>query len=191
MPHTNKKVEVTLTASQRKRLEALCRKGTTPAAKLRHARVLLLADEDRRDGHKPDWRVAEMVGVSLRQICRIRQQFTREGLVPTLERKARCRPGATPKFDGKAEAKLVSLCCSDPPDGRQRWTLQLLIDELCRLEVVTSVCPETVRRTLKKIGSNHGGPSGFAFPTETAPASLPIWRKSSMSTRKRTTKPTR
>jgi len=191
MPHSNKKVEVKLTAAQRKQLEALCRKGTTPAAKLRYARALLLADEDRREGHKPDWRVSEIVGISLRQICRIRQQFAREGLAPTLERKARCQPGTTPKFDGKAEARLVALCCSDPPDGRQRWTLQLLVDELSRLKVITSVCPETVRKTLKKIGSSPGVPSGFAFPTETAPASLPTWRKSSMSTRKHTTRHTR
>ena len=52
-----------------------------------------------------------------------------------------------------AAQQLVSLCCSTPPEGRSRWTLQLLVDELCRLQVVTSVCRETVRMCLKKTRS--------------------------------------
>ena len=182
MPQTNKKIEVCLTSLERERLESLCRKGTVGAALLRHARVLLLADEDRRLGRRPDWYIAETVGISLRQICRIRQKFARVGLNSTLERKARATPGTKPKFDGRQEARLIQLCCSTPPAGHARWTLQLLADELGRLEVVVSVCPETVRRCLKKIASSRGGRSASASQREIMHALWPTWRESSMST---------
>lgn len=180
MPQTNRKLEVCLEESARQELEALCRKGTAPVAKVRKARVLLLADEDRRIGRKPDWRIAEIVGVSERQVVRIRQKFVREGLKPTLERKPRSAPGTAPKFDGPAEARLVTLCCSTPPEGHQRWTLQLLVDELCRLQVVTSVCRETVRQCLKKIGSSPGRPNVFAYRKRIGRGSWPRWSECSM-----------
>jgi len=188
---TNEKVEVRLTAAQREKLEALCRKGTVGAAMLRHARILLLADEDRREGRHPDWYIAEQVGLSVRQICRVRQKFAREGLGPAIERKARITPGTKPKFDGRQEAKLVQLCCSKPPAGHSRWTLQLLADELGRLQVVASVCPETVRRCLKKIVSSPGGRSGSASRSAIMHALWPKWRNSSMSTARNSTSGTR
>lgn len=189
MPHTNKKLEVCLTDTERSDLEALCRKGTVPAAKLRHARILLLADADRRgESRNPDWYIAQVVGLSERQVVRVRRKFFEDGLLPALERKQRATPPHPPKLDGIAEAKLITLCCTDPPEGRQRWTLQLLADELCRLQVVVSVCPETVRKCLKKIASNHGKRNDSAFPPETLRGSWPIWKNCSTSTAKRTTK---
>jgi len=188
MPHANQKLEVCLTDEERSELEALCRKGTVPAAKLRHARVLLLADEDRRGAARnPDWYIAQVVGLSERQVVRVRRKFFRDGLLPALERKKRLTPPIAPKLDGAAEAKLITLCCSAPPKGRRRWTLQLLADELCRLQVVVSVCPETVRKCLKKIASNPGKRSGSVSPNETMRASWPIWRRFSTSTAKSTT----
>lgn len=191
MPHSNEKLEVCLTPKQRDELQSLCRKGSIGAAKLRHARVLLLADEDHREGRRPDWYIAETVGISLRQVCRIRQKFVREGLAPAIERKPRSTPGTTPKFDGRQEAQLVRLCCSKPPAGRTRWTLQLLADELGRLQVVTSVCPETVRRCLKKIASSRGGRNGSAFRSEIMRDLWPIWKNSSTFTAKSSTSSTR
>lgn len=171
MVPSNQKVEVCLDEPTREELQTLVRSETAPARKVRNARVLLMADEDRREGRQPDWYIAEQVGISERQVRRIRQRFAREGVAPTLERKRRATPGTTPKFDGAAEAQLVALCCSDPPEGRSRWTLQLLVDELCRLEVVASVCRETVRQCLKKTVSSPGKPSVFAFRKKTGPAS--------------------
>jgi transposase len=191
MPQSNKKVEVELSPGEREKLEALCRKGTVGAAIVRHARVLLMADEDRRVGRRPDWYIAETVGISLRQICRIRQKFVREGLTLALERKPRSTPGTKPKFDGRQEARLIQLCCSTPPAGHSRWTLRLLADELGRLEVVASVCPETVRRCLKKIASSPGGRSGSASRKEIMRALWPKWRGSSMSTARNSTNGTR
>lgn len=179
MPQTNRKLEVCLDDATREELEGLCRKGTVAVAKVRRARVLLLADEDRRAGRKPDWRIAEIVGLSERQVVRIRRKFVQDGLRPTLERKPRSAPGTTPKFDGAAEARLVTLCCSTPPDGRQRWTLQLLVDELCRLQVVTSVCRETVRQCLKKIDCSRGGPNVFAFRKQIVRGSSRRWSECS------------
>lgn len=188
MPQTNRKVEVVLDDATRLELQTLVRSGSQPAAKVRKARVLLLADEDRREGRHPDWYISELVGISERQICRIRQQFAREGLAQTLTRQQRSDAGIPTKFDGEAEARLVTLCCSEPPHGHQRWTLQLLVDELCRLKVVASVCPETVRTCLKKIASSRGKRSVSASRRKTVLALWPTWKKPSTSTAKRTTK---
>jgi len=162
MPAENDKLRVYLKAKVRKALEALCRQGCVSAAKVRKARILLLADENPSGEALPDHEIAERVGLCERQVVRIRQKFVREGGPPTLERKKRCRPGTTPKFDGRTEARLVALCCSTPPNGRTRWTMRLLADELGRLQIVTSVCPETVRQCLKKTGLNLGNRNGSA-----------------------------
>lgn len=153
MPQTNVKLKVHLSAEDRAELEAVCRKQSVAAAKVRRARVLLMSDEDHSDGRRKDWEIAEAVGVSERQVCRIRQAFVRSGELK-LDRKQ--RSGEPKIFDGKKEAKLVTLCCSSPPDGCERWTLQLLCDELVRLQVVTSVCRETVRKHLKKTNLSRG-----------------------------------
>jgi hypothetical protein len=160
MPRSNLKCSVHLKSEQRDAFEAICRRQSVAAAKVRRARILLLADEDHPAGRRPDSQIAEVVGLCERQVVRVRQKFVREGDA-ALERKP--RPAVAHKLDGKGEATLVTLCCSDPPAGRARWTLQLLCDELGRLEVVESVCPETVRRCLKKTNSSLGGPSVFAF----------------------------
>ena len=191
MAQPNRKLEVELDKVQRTELEAIVRNGTSSARRVRQARVLLIADEDRRQGRRPDWYIAERVGISERQICRIRQQFVREGFKPTLERRTRSDAGLPHKIDGKVEARLVTLCCSEPPEGRQRWTLQLLVDELCRLKVVGSVCRETVRKTLKKIASSRGKRGGSASRKPTVPASWLTWSASSTRIMKSTTKRTR
>jgi len=135
--------------------------------------------------------VAKAVGVCVRTVVQVRREFVREGLPRALQRKPPEKPPTPPKFDGPAEAQLITLCCSQPPEGRDRWTLQLLVDELCRLQVVTSVAPETVRRYLKKIASSRGRRNASAFPNETAPVSWPTWKRSSTSTARRMTKSTR
>lgn len=162
MPASNAKYSVRLSKEQRTSLEAICRRQSVAAAKVRRARILLLADERHPDGRRPDWHIAEVVGLSERQVVRIRQQFVREG-ESALERQPRSDAGVSKALDAKAEAMLITLSCSDPPGGRDRWTLQLLCDELGRLQVVESVCRETVRKCLKKTGSSLGRSSVFAF----------------------------
>ena len=188
MAQPNTKIEVVLDNGQREELEALVRDGKASARRVRQARILLMADEDRREGRNPDWYISQCVGISERHVCRIRQRFVREGLAPTIERKTRSDAGVPQKMDGNVEAQLVALCCSTPPAGQQRWTLQLLVDELCRLKVVANVCRETVRKTLKKIASSPGKRNASASRKRTAPDSLRTWSESLTSTTKTTTR---
>jgi transposase len=188
MPDLSKKLTVRLSPAYRADLDAVCRRQSVAASKVRRARVLLMSDADHPDGRRRDWEIAEAVGISERQVVRIRQQFVREGET-VLNRKP--RPAVPGKFDGPAEARLITLCCSTPPDGRDRWTLQLLCDELTRLKIVRSVCPETVRKCLKKTTLNLGRRSGSASPRKTGLDLSRGWRKSSMSTKRRTTRSTR
>ena len=85
---------------------------------------------------------------------RIRKRFVEEGLEAALSE--RPRPGATRKLDGHQEAYLMALACSDPPQGKKRWSMQLLADRLVEVGVVDEISDETIRRTLKKGTSNRG-----------------------------------
>ena len=87
---------------------------------------------------------------------RVRQRFVEQGLEAALGRKKQDRPSRPRKLDGRAEARLIALACSAPPDGRKAWTMKLLADRLVELEVVDSVSDETVRRALKKTRSSRG-----------------------------------
>ena len=145
-----KKYRVTLTADERDHLTALIAAGKAAAQKLAHARILLKADQ--ADGG-PGWtddRIADAVEVSTDTVGRVRQRFVEDGLDAALARKPQARPSRERKLDGAAEARLIALACSAPPEGRARWTLKLLADRLVELEVFESVSDETVRRALKK-----------------------------------------
>jgi transposase len=175
---------VELTPGQRERLTAITRTGSAPAAKLRHAQVLLLSDGGRPGGRLTRAAIAAALGMHVNTVDRIRKRFVREGEAPALDRKPRLAPPTPPKLDGRAEAVLVAVCCGPAPGGRARWTLQLLADELARRRVVTRVCAETVRQRLKKIASSPGGSGAGACPSATAPGSSPRWNRSSTPTRR-------
>ena len=141
---------VFLSGEQRERLEGICRNGRAPAKKIRHAQVLLLSDHHRTEGWLTGEKIAETLGMHINTVARIRKRFVQEGEAPALERKQRETPPTQPILDGHAEAHLVAICCSDPPDGRVCWTMQMLADALIKRRVVTRVSAETVRRALKK-----------------------------------------
>jgi len=143
---------VELTADQRAELTTLQRSQSASALLVKRARILLLSDAAHAEGRRTDEQIAELIGMTRRQVQRVRMKFIQQGWEATLRRKPRSDKGVPKVFDGEAEARLVTLCCSTPPAGHQKWTLKLLVDELTRLQIVASVCPETVRRTLKKIG---------------------------------------
>lgn len=186
------KLKVELSAEERHELEAIVRRQSVGAAVQRRARILLLSDVVHPEGRRTDANIAELVGLSERQVVRIRQRFCRErhgqSLAQACDRKPRPPAPERRRLDGAAEAQLVVLACSDPPAGRDHWTLQLLCDELARLQVVESVCPETVRQCLKKTSCSRGGPNATAFRKRTGPGSSRRWRPSSTSTRRSTTK---
>jgi transposase len=148
---------VKLKQEERERLLALTRKGKTSARMLRRAHVLLLADEGIKDET-----IASIVKGSVSTVERTRKRFIQAGLEPALKEKP--RPGAEPRLDGHAEAHLVALACSAPPEGRQKWTMQLLADHLVELKLIDSISDETVRRTLKKTISSPGRRSSGASP---------------------------
>jgi len=145
----HKKYVVTLTAEERVHLQDLIRAGKASARKLTHARILLKADADAGPAW-PDERIAEACEVSLATVGRVRQRFVEQGLEAALHRKPQDRPSRRRKLDGRAEAHLIALACSAPPEGRQAWTLQLLAGKLVELQIVDAVSDETVRRVLKK-----------------------------------------
>lgn len=192
MASRDQKLKVELTADERRELEAIVRRQSVGAAVQRRARVLLLSDVNHPDGRRIDANIAELVGLSERQVVRIRQRFVRErksqSAIESCERKPRPPAPERRRLDGAAEARLVVLACSDPPEGRDHWTLQLLCDELARLEVVESVCPETVRQCLKKTNCGLGGRSGSASRRRTGRGSSRPWKPSSTSIRRSTTR---
>ena len=128
------------TSQQRVELEVVVRSQKASALVAKRARVLLLTDADHPEGRRPDSQIAELVGMTEKQVKRIRQKCVQQGLGATLKRQTRSDAGIPKTIDGEVEAKLVTLCCSTPPAGQERWTLQLLVDELCRLKVVARVC---------------------------------------------------
>ena len=145
-----KKYIVTLTADERQALHDLIAAGKAAAQKLTHARILLKADAAEGGPAWPDRRIAEAIEVSDATIERVRQRFVEHGLEAALVRKPQDRPSRQRALDGRAEARLIALACSTPPDGRKGWTMKLLADKLVELEVVPTVSDETVRRALKK-----------------------------------------
>jgi len=132
---------IKLSTVARAELEAVVRKGKQKARIIRRAQTLLWSDAG-----KPDSEIAQLHGVTPLTVAKTRQRWVKE---KTLEDKP--RPGRAKKLDGKQEAFLVALACSDVPDGYERWTMQLLADKLVELSVIDEpVSDETVRRTLKK-----------------------------------------
>ena len=144
----NKKYIVRLEAEERRRLETLVGKGATAAYKIKHANILLVVDADGADWS--DQEAAEAFGCHQNTVRNVRQRFVEQGLEAALERKKQASPSRERKLDGKGEARLIALACSRPPQGHARWTLKLLAEELVALEIVDSICDQTVRRTLKK-----------------------------------------
>jgi transposase len=142
---------VTLTADERAELEGLIRKGTGAAQRLARARVLLKADQGADGPAWPDERVADALDVAVRTVGNVRRRFVEAGLAGALARKPQCRPSKARLLDGRAEARLIALACSEPPAGRAFWTLQLLADRLVELRVVEGISADTVGRALKKV----------------------------------------
>jgi transposase len=147
----SKVYRVTLTAGERAELEALARKGTGAAQRLTRARILLKADQGADGPAWADAQVAAALDVAVNTVANIRQRFVEGGLAGALARKPQCRPSKARLLDGRAEARLIALACSEPPAGRAHWTLQLLADRLVELRVVEGVSADTVGRALKKV----------------------------------------
>lgn len=140
---------VTLTAEERQQLLEITHQNKVSARRFKRAQILLLADE----GHH-DEIIAQMLYVGESTIHRTRQKFVDGGVEFALSEAP--RPGGRRKLDGKAEAFLVATACSDPPNGKAEWTMQMLADRLVEVNLVEQISDETVRRMLKKTISSLG-----------------------------------
>jgi hypothetical protein len=141
---------VRLSAEERRELEAMIRKGKSPAARLLKARILLKADASEAGEGWSDSRIVEALETSLSMVYRARRQLVEEGLEAVLSRKAPARPSVPRIFDGEKEARLIALACSKPPDGHARWSLRLLESKVVELGIVEAASDSMIQRVLKK-----------------------------------------
>ena len=150
-----KRYRVRLSAEEQGELRGLVSRGRAAAYKQTHARILLLVDEAQQGGSMKDEEIARVLKVGSATVERVRRRCVEEGVEAALGRRQQInrRPR---KLDGEGEAHLVAMACSQPPEGRAVWTLQLLADRLVEWEIVHSISTETVRQTLKKTKSSPG-----------------------------------
>jgi hypothetical protein len=157
-----KKHVVQLTADARQQCLELIRCGRAPARSIMHAQVLLKADAGPDGPGWTDVAISEAFAVTTVTVAQIRKVWVLEGLASALSH-YRGTPGRPQhKLDGDQEAHLIALACSEPPEGRARWSLRLLSQRMVELGYVDSVSYSTVGRTLKKTTCSPGGPCASA-----------------------------
>ena len=181
-----KKDVVRLKANERELLEALIRKGKSPAQRLVKARILLKADVSQACVGWSDSRIIKAPETSPSMIYRVRKQLVEEGFEAVLSRKQRATPAAAPIFDGEKEAKLIALACSKPPKGRARWTLRLLERKVVELKIVERASNSTIGRVLKKTLLKPHRRQCWVIPPKATARSWPRWRTCWPSIRGRT-----
>lgn len=139
---------VELTQQERKLLKGIVKRGKGPAYRIRHAHVLLHADKN--ESGKTDEEIAGLLQCHSQTVFSIRKKYFEEGLTRAVGRKARESLPVPRKLDGAKEARLITIACSQPPDGYARWTLDLLADKMVELKIVDEISGKTVGRVLKK-----------------------------------------
>jgi transposase len=148
----NPRYIINLTEDERLGLEDLVARRKVSALKVQRARILLSIDE----GALSEAEIAEDLGVGIATVQRVRKRAATHGIAAALERKEQEVVSHAPKLDGKAEAYLLQLACSEPPEGFARWTLTMLGDKLVELNFIDSICKTTVHNYLKKTKLNRG-----------------------------------
>jgi len=145
---------VELSQEERKQLEQLINKGKVAGYKIKHAHMLLKADEGEHGPSWPDTRIAEAYNVSESTVRNLRKRLVEKGLDSALEREK--QTNRRTKLDGETEAKLIAIACSQPPEGYSRWSVRLLANRLVELEIVDEISHMTVQRAMKKTNLNRG-----------------------------------
>lgn len=148
---------VHLSYDDRRTLRRMVRTGHRAAWSLQRARILLAADAGADGPAQTDAQVAAAVSVSARTVARTRAAWCAQGLT-CLTRKPQDHPSVPPKLSTAQTLEIAALACTAPPPGHAHWSLRLLADRIVELEMVETICPETVRRALKKGGSSPGAP---------------------------------
>lgn len=150
-----KKYVVSLTRSEQEILKELIKSGKYKNTKLKRAQILLGSDESEGGKGMKDKEISKAYDVSIRTIERTRQRFIEEGFLVTIEGTP-SRTNARIKIDGDAESYLIATVCSDAPEGYEKWTLELLSQELKKKGYVMSISREAIRQVLKKTKQNPG-----------------------------------
>ena len=140
------KYPVGLTGEERGQLRTISRAGKQSARVIQRAQILLWSDEGKQDKE-----IIGLLGCAPLTVAHTRERWVKEKRLEDLP-----RLGSKPMLDAKQESVLIALACSDAPEGRDEWTMQLLADKLVELKVVEHISDETVRRTLKKTSSSRG-----------------------------------
>jgi hypothetical protein len=151
----HKRYIVDLTAQEREHLLAFISKGKASASGLLKARILLKADAGPQGEGWTDTRIAEALETNTTMIERVRAKFVEQGLEAALTRKKRQTAPIEPIFDGEAQAHLIALACSEPPEGYAHWTIRLLAEKVVERNIVPKAHFNTVGRALKKTLSNR------------------------------------
>jgi transposase len=169
------KYRVTLAAEERAELEHLVAVGKAAARKLTHARILLLADTSTDKGCT-DEDIVSALGIGVRTVERVRKRLVTQGFHAALDHKPQPPRPDKIKIKGDLEQKLIQLACSDPPEGRCHWTLQLLADEMVVLGLIDTISTETVRKALKKTTSSPGSLRLGASRPRSMPSTSGGWK---------------
>jgi transposase len=146
---------IKLTKAEVEELHSIVNKGSHTSQTFRVAYILLNCDEGKYSDKVTNEQISKVLKVGMRSIDRVKKRFVEEGLEAVLERRATSRIYEK-KSDGDVEAKLVTLCCSEPPKGYAKWSLRLLADKMVELKYVESISHVTVRSILKKTNLNPG-----------------------------------
>ena len=146
---------IKLTKHEVEELHAIINKGWHRSQTFRTAYILLNCDKGKYSQKVTNEQISKVLKVGMRTIDRVKKKFIEEGLDAALERRPTQRIYET-KVDGDAEAKLIALCCSEPPKGFAKWSLRLLADKMVELKYVESISHVTVRSVLKKTNLNLG-----------------------------------
>ena len=146
---------IKLTKSEVEELNVIINKGSHTSQTFRAAYILLNCDVGKYSDKVTNEQISKVLKVGMRTIDRVKKQFLEEGFEAVLERRPSTRIYEG-KADGDMEAKLVTLCCSEPPKGFSKWSLRLLADQMVELNYVESISHVTVRSVLKKMNLNLG-----------------------------------
>jgi transposase len=146
---------IKLTKAEVEELHVIINKGSHTSQTFRVAYILLNCDEGKYSDKVTNEQISKVLKVGMRTIDRVKKRFVEEGLEAVLERRTTNRIYEK-KSDGEVEARLVTLCCSEPPKGYAKWSLRLLADKMVELKYVKSISHVTVRSILKKTNLNPG-----------------------------------
>ena len=152
--------KVTLTDEEREELRELIQKGGK-GYRIKHAQILLKLDQIPENEEWTYNRMKSAYSAAHATIAGVAKRFVFEGVEASLGRKK--QENYHRKVTGEIEARICAIACSEPPQGRSRWTMQAIADELIRLEVVDSITDSTVCEVMKKTKSSRGSLKNGAF----------------------------